>query len=306
MNSPSSVKTTFFTPNMSSGTEGYHEHLKALIRRENNPVYQRKYYMSREWQETLRKEVMTQATNTRFRQDPSNERDSPRSVLTMTPSKLCPTWREKICEWQYQVVDRYDLNREIVGISTFYLDRYLCMFFADEDLFQLLSMTCLYLAIKIHSPIKLSIRSMARLGRGLISVEHITEMEICVMQALGWYLHPPTPTAFLDNFFPIISKDLVGNNRFDSVDVYEFSRFLAELSVCAYPFVAAMPSSIAIAAILLSIDHFQLSEETKGLFKRVADTVCLDVDSFEVVECKKLLLKVYMSAVSQDYSADDS
>jgi len=81
---------------------------------------------------------------------------------------------------------------------------------------------------------------------------------------------------------------------------------LAELSVCAYPFVAAMPSSIAIAAVLFSIDHFQLSEETKGSFKRVADTVRLDVDSYEVVECKKLLRKVYVSAVSQDYSADDS
>ncbi|KAL7473065.1 hypothetical protein ACHAXS_013446 [Conticribra weissflogii] len=288
---------------MSSGTEGNYQHLKALIRHENNPVYQRKYYMSREWQDELRKEEVTQATNTRFRRDLSNERDSPRSVLTITSSKLCPTWREKICEWQYQVVDRYDLDREIVGISTFYLDRYLCMFFADEDLFQLLSMTCLYLAIKIHSPIKLSIGCMARLGRGFISVAHITEMEICVMQALGWYLYPPTPIAFLDNFFPIISQDLGENNRSDFVDVYEFSRFLAELSVCAYPFVAAMPSSIAIAAILFSIEHFRLCEETIDSFEKVTGTLNLDIDSYEVVECKKLLRKVYKSAVSQDLLA---
>lgn len=59
---------------------------------------------------------------------------------------MCIRWREKIIEWKYQVVDRFDLSREIVSISTFYLDQYLAMHSVDDELFQLVAMSSIYLA----------------------------------------------------------------------------------------------------------------------------------------------------------------
>jgi len=49
------------------------------------------------------------------------------------PSKICVGWREKITEWKYRLVDRFHLDRELVAISTFYLDKYLSTHYVDEE-----------------------------------------------------------------------------------------------------------------------------------------------------------------------------
>ena len=285
-----------------SSIVGHRLQLEALIRQESNPAYQRQYYMAKEWQLSLWKDEVSDSMFIPLAES-TTERGSPRSVIPsapLPPSGICPMWREKICEWQYEVVDQFDLDREIVSISTFYLDRYLSLHFVDEDLFQLVSMTSIYLAIKIHSYKKVSIQSIAAMGRGFISVDHITEMELSMMQALDWHLHPPTPVAFVENIFPLLLEKMKNDPDFTKNDFVEFSRFLTELSVCAYPFIAAMPSSVAIAAILYSIEHYQLSEEYQDSLQKIANSLCLDVHAHEVEECGKLLRRVYRLAVPTD------
>lgn len=158
-------------------------------------------------------------------------------------------------------------------------------------------MASIYLAIKIHSPKKVPIRSIASTGNGLITVKHIEAMELSIMKCLNWHLFPPTSVSFLENLYPLISRECGDLQVSNSL---EFSRFLIELSVCAYPFVSARPSSVAIAAILYSFEHFGFPEEAREAFRSLASGVSLDVDSPEVPACGRLLRKVYHLATAND------
>lgn len=91
-------------------------------------------------------------------------------------------WREKICEWSYQVVDHFDFSREIVCISLSYLDRFLSVRRADQKIFQLAAMTTLYIAIKLYEPGTLKISSLIKLSRGYFTAAHVRSMEKTILR----------------------------------------------------------------------------------------------------------------------------
>lgn len=91
-------------------------------------------------------------------------------------------WREKICEWSYQVVDHFDFSREVVNVSISLLDRFLSVRQVNKKLFQLAAMTTLYLAIKLYEPGMLSMHSMIELSRGYFTAEQLTVMEMAILQ----------------------------------------------------------------------------------------------------------------------------
>jgi hypothetical protein len=97
-------------------------------------------------------------------------------------SGINEVWREKICEWSYQVVDHFDFSREIVSIAVSYLDRYLSRRPVNKKHFQLLAMSCLYLAIKLNERGTISMKSMIDLSRGYFLVEHMVEMEMEILR----------------------------------------------------------------------------------------------------------------------------
>ena len=54
-----------------------------------------------------------------------------------------------------------DLDREVVGIALSYFDRFVSHHTSiAESLFQLVAMTSLYIAVKLHSTRKISVESM--------------------------------------------------------------------------------------------------------------------------------------------------
>ena len=104
------------------------------------------------------------------------------STYSSSASGINEVWREKICEWSYQVIDHFDFSREVVSISMHYLDRYLATRSVNKKLFQLAAMTSLYLAIKLYEPGTLTMASMIELSRGYFQVEQMAEMEIAILR----------------------------------------------------------------------------------------------------------------------------
>ena len=185
--------------------------------------------------------------------------------------------------------------------------------------FQLVAMASLYLAIKLHSPRKVSIRAIVSTGNGTVSVGRIEAMELSIMRRLDWHLFPPTSVSFIENFYPLIHEgdDDGGHRRGDGhgdghyfpgsgrgliKDSLEFSRFLPELSVCSYPCVSVRSSLIAIEAILLSFEYFGVPHETRDAFRRSVAGLEMDVnaESPEVEACDGLLRRVYALAMPAD------
>ncbi|KAL3789031.1 hypothetical protein HJC23_008178 [Cyclotella cryptica] len=166
-------------------------------------------------------------------------------------SEINEMWREKICEWCYQVVDHFDFNREIVSVAMSYLDRYLATRSVNRRIFQLAAMTALYLAIKLYEPGKIRMSSLIDLSRGYFLEDHIVTMEDSVLQSLGWHVHPPTPYSFVREMINLLPVQITPRDRHDT---NELARFLTELSVCDYWFVTKKPSSIALASLINALE----------------------------------------------------
>jgi hypothetical protein len=209
-------------------------------------------------------------------------------------SQINELWREKICEWCYQVVDHFDFNREVVSVAMSYLDRYLATRTVNRRIFQLAAMTALYLAIKLYEPGKLRMASLIDLSRGYFMAEHIVTMEDSMLQSLGWHVHPPTPLAFCRDFMRLVSGEIEAAPRHD---VSELARFMTELSVCDYWFVTKKPSSIALASLVNAID-LQGPRRVDPRYKvefltRVVDLGIDIARDEEIIACYERLRQMY-------------
>ena len=104
------------------------------------------------------------------------------SSSTSSSSTISEVWREKICEWSYQVIDHFEFSREVVSVAIHYLDRYLATRTVNKKVFQLAAMTCLFLAIKLYEPGNLSMSSMIELSRGYFEVDQMVAMETSILR----------------------------------------------------------------------------------------------------------------------------
>lgn len=188
-------------------------------------------------------------------------------------------WREKICQWSYNVVDHFDLPREVVAVSLDYFDRYLATR-ADHpqpnnngggNLALLASLTTLHIAIKVHSPKDVRLSTLAGLSRGQFGPTHIEQMEWQIMGALGWMLHPPTHFAFVSHLLMLFQDDQNENENDDGLsgtvvvvppvhpsvrkELFEVAIYMAELSVCDSFFVPIPASVVAVAALANVMDN---------------------------------------------------
>jgi lipoyl(octanoyl) transferase len=104
------------------------------------------------------------------------------SLASSSSSGINDLWREKICEWSYQVIDHFDFSREVVSVSIHYLDRFLATRPCNKKIFQLAAMTSLFLAIKLYEPGKISMQSMIELSRGYFQVDQMVAMEMAILR----------------------------------------------------------------------------------------------------------------------------
>lgn len=216
------------------------------------------------------------------------------------PIHSCPPmWREKICEWCFQVVDHCDIDRDVVSIALSYFDRYLsCHASIHETMFQLVAMTSLYLAVKLHSTKKISVYSISSLSKGHFRVDQILKCEICIIKTLRWHLNPGTPSMYLSVSTPLVDASTCNSQT--SFEIFELSRYLLELSVCDSYFSDKEPSSIAYAAILVAMESLATSTKTKVRF----GSYQLDKSPMVTDQCAQRLRHVYGLAMSTQEAED--
>ena len=169
---------------------------------------------------------------------------------------LSDVWRRKICEWKYQIVDYYGMDREVVSVSMNYLDRYLSTYHTaststdnvvsrrrmgvDKRHFQLSAMTCLFLATKLYEPSTyevnvrqphgpairkrnvLRISALVELSRGCFDARAFLEMEQRVLFRLSWRMAPPTSVQFVQYYVEMLCYQVL-HCSLDALDLEESS-----------------------------------------------------------------------------------
>ncbi|KAL9186438.1 hypothetical protein ACHAXT_005676 [Thalassiosira profunda] len=195
--------------------------------------------------------------------------------------------RRRTCEWMYDICDYFHLNREAVGIALFYVDRYFTLTFdgpAGQEVpvtrkrFQLVALTALYVAVKLHGESRQANRNMAgkpavgspgqsqpqwnrsrfslavcaSISRNQFTPGEIEECERDVFRTLDWHVNPIVPSG------PIVESLLLHLPSTEErlpLFVYDCAKYLSELSV-SVPALSLVyrPSVVAYASISHALD----------------------------------------------------
>ncbi|GKY94207.1 hypothetical protein MPSEU_000386700 [Mayamaea pseudoterrestris] len=235
--------------------------------------------------------IEVEGSSSRARDSVANSNSS--SSTASSTSGINEIWRERICEWSYQVIDHFDFSREVVSISMHYLDKYLATRPVNKKQFQLAAMTSLFIAIKLHEPGRLSMSSMIELSRGYFRPEQMAAMEMSILRTLCWHMHPPTSFSFVKHMLLLLPQVSVSMET--RHDVLELARFLTELSVIDYYFVMHRTSTIAVAALMIAMEELPGSSRatTNLLVSELAKISLLHGSSEELAACRGRLRLLY-------------
>lgn len=216
-------------------------------------------------------------------------------------------WRRKLCEWAYEVVDHFSFDREVVFIALAYLDRFVASWANETDAplpkkeYQLLAVTAIYMAIKIHGETdstegprrKLRIDAYYELSRKQFDVALIEKTERIMLEALNWNVNPPTALKFISTLLSLCPKwhGTQSSQSHSNVlgGIYDVARYLSELSVCQSAFAfSSKTSSTAYASLLCAIEASSLTyplpyEVRVRFLSNIAETTGLVAGDAEVL-----------------------
>jgi len=261
----------------------------AILRRKEEEVYHCPDYLSPEFRLRQKAQPKSQVYSL------ASDFRSYSSTTSSTSQSINEVWREKICEWIFQVVDYLNFNREVAFVSLNYLDRYLSICSVNGENLQLAALTSFFLAVKLYNPTTLAISSLIQLSRGHFNDKHIVFMENSILWSLTWNVHPPTPLCFVRHFISLLEESSCPSDV--TLEIEELARFLTEISVCDYYFTTRKASLIGLGALLTafdSIDESTLPLRVRHSFLiRVRSIAGIDPSSKEVQECKDRLDKTY-------------
>jgi hypothetical protein len=162
-----------------------------------------------------------------------------------------------MCQWCFQVVDHYGFSRETTQVALKCLDLFLSTtagkpYLISRTQYQLASMACLYVAIKVHERVELDVSAFVLLSRGSYTVSQIYAMELKVLTALDWNIYPPTETAFVRAFMALFPRSdmSVETKR----TIYNLALHQTQIATCTYCLsVGVRPSAVALASVMNAI-----------------------------------------------------
>lgn len=187
--------------------------------------------------------------------------------------QLTGAWRLKICEWIFEVVDYFSFDRQAVAIALDYLDRSASILddtSSDDGIdrreYQLLAISSLYLAIKLHGEsetkeglrLKMKVSAFEQLGRGMFQASAIEETERKILALLRWQLNPPIPSqyvAYLVRLVPRWPANRTASFRTMVMELHDTTKYLTELACFNLVLTFDVdPSIVAYGALMASLE----------------------------------------------------
>jgi len=105
-----------------------------------------------------------------------------------------------LVEWMCEVCEEFALSSETFFLAVNYLDRYMSRCTVPRRDFQLLGLTCLWVAAKYEEVCPPSGQDMVDMTRNSYSCQDMRKTERQLLQALGFELSAPTALRFLEYY----------------------------------------------------------------------------------------------------------
>ena len=203
------------------------------------------------------------------------------------------TCRRIMFYWMIRVVDFFPcMNRETVAYAMSYLDRFLQTQQGAEarrqrKVFQLASISCLYVAVKLHEHAAVSPTFLEKLSHAEYSVNDVEQMELRILQALKWRLSTPTALAFLRQYLAIIPSIMLKQSL--SEDVFLLAKYQTEVALTDYKYVTVNASTVAYCALLNALDMFHVDNSQIAWF--VSEAAHIERGSAYTIEVQRNLAR---------------
>ena len=162
--------------------------------------------------------------------------------------------RRLLVDWMYSVVDECGFSRETVAIAARIVDavaRITPNFCGDGEMYHLLCMTGIYVAIKFNEGTSVGSSTIAGLSNGLFDAADVEAMERAVMRALGWRVAFPTPIQIASHMLALAFRgagDAV--SPAGRAAVLDEMAFRTENAVRDYVLSTSRPGTVAVASVL--------------------------------------------------------
>jgi hypothetical protein len=196
------------------------------------------------------------------------------------------SWRLKMAEWSFEVLDHFSFNREVAAMALNYVDRYMLSYIErcgspliGKNEFQLMTLVALFVAIKLHGEslsfdrMNTSTKTFSELSQNRFSTDDIEAMELKLLGSLRWKLNPPLPVTFVHYLLELLPH---WSSEHDALyfscqnvrsAIYEAARYLTEISACTAEFAFTFqPCVVGYASILVALDALQQHHFTSNLF----------------------------------------
>jgi len=195
-----------------------------------------------------------------------------RYLVTNSVCRVDACCRYKMAQWCFTLVDLLNLDRETVYIAMNYVDRFLATASprsrraaGDLKVYQLASMTALYMSIKVFEQTIVHAEHLAALSKGFYNSADIINMENDMLFDLQWHIHGPTAASFVKYILTLLppvkdEHDRITNIIYDSI--FTNAKYQIELSIARYEFITQNPSTIAVAAIMNSIESISFDSKS--------------------------------------------
>ena len=201
----------------------------------------------------------------------------------------------------------------------YYFDRYIssrssCEGVHTKEKFQIIAVTSLFLAIKIHSTSEESLvesrsRALSRLLYDHVDPQEIYEMEMDILVLLDWRLNPPTLHQFAINFSQL--HPLGDYCSTTTSYLYEATRYQVELAIFLPELLAAFTSSVIAYAALKNAEEkiaadnpHIITDEMKQSFEALMRDSTMAIDSAAAARCQLSLKMLCPQLPSLDDFSD--
>lgn len=197
--------------------------------------------------------------------------------------------RTILCDWSNKIIDFCELDRETVEIAFSYVDRFVqtdsgYRVLQNSNDYQLLVVTSLYVAIKVHETVAISAAQFEKISRNMFTAQDVEDMEHVLLQGLSWHLHPPTSTCFVRLFLDLMPSNSITQDQKETA--YILAKIQTELAVRDCALVSVNASTIAFASLMNAFEALGMLERMDG--KMTVKSFVALIESHNLV-CKSAL-----------------
>mmetsp|Transcript_17064 Transcript_17064/g.41433 ORF Transcript_17064/g.41433 Transcript_17064/m.41433 type:complete len:493 (-) Transcript_17064:745-2223(-) len=241
-------------------------------------------------------------------------------------------WRERVAQWFYDVSDYLEESRDLAYVAMNILDRFLAVqassasseedasldstnssFLVDHFEYEILSITALFLAVRISGTNKnLTVQEMLELSSSGVQVRHVLGAGNTLLETVSWDHRIITPHNFLQVFYKhLVQSSIVpgGSSKSSSSSstvapshssLFDLASYLIEVSVCDLYFAQVLPSEVAFAALVMAL---RCDEETTARFGQASVALFLQSIQLETgIDINSPRMKAILSRLSDVYS----